>query len=258
MVGDEYISELPHSFKCGTISRVGAHTMFKGLNEEVIRLDTNGNLDITLPAFHQGQTNGLCGNFDLNPTNDNLGLPASDLLDLFNLDPNSVPVDERHTDPCNFIPDHDRDSIEMRCEELSAGERFQDCFSAVYPENYFYTCLFSMCYCTAVHGLRSCATYCDVFTIYSRACSEKGVVLDWRTDEMCPVECENGMEYTECGSPCPRTCANLDFEDECDQYCVDGCQCPTDPPYNVQEPVVLPDVLILRYGLNFLSVKNTE
>lgn len=46
---------------------------------------------------------------------------------------------------------------------------------------------------------------------------------------MCPLQCENGLIYTACGSPCEQTCENIGDEREayCDEAkCVEGCFCP--------------------------------
>ncbi|GFW41592.1 hypothetical protein TNCV_4035091 [Trichonephila clavipes] len=58
-------------------------------------------------------------------------------------------------------------------------------------------------------------------------CSRAGVDMSngWRQPGLCPLICNNGTEYNECGPPCPPTCA--DQEPVCNiQKCVDGCHCP--------------------------------
>ena len=43
------------------------------------------------------------------------------------------------------------------------------------------------------------------------------------------MQCDYGMVYTACGSPCPQTCRNIGDEPEsyCDSAtCVEGCFCP--------------------------------
>lgn len=43
------------------------------------------------------------------------------------------------------------------------------------------------------------------------------------------MQCDNGMVYMACGSPCPQTCQNIgdEPEDFCDSApCVEGCFCP--------------------------------
>ena len=44
------------------------------------------------------------------------------------------------------------------------------------------------------------------------------------------MQCDNGMVYMACGSPCAQTCQNIGDEPEsyCDRSpCVEGCFCPT-------------------------------
>lgn len=42
-------------------------------------------------------------------------------------------------------------------------------------------------------------------------------------------ECPIGLEYSDCASPCPRTCKALHevMPDECMTSCISGCQCPS-------------------------------
>jgi len=41
-------------------------------------------------------------------------------------------------------------------------------------------------------------------------------------------DCPRGLVYTDCASPCPRTCQSLHnvMPDMCTAECVSGCQCP--------------------------------
>merc|ERR1712226_811906 len=66
---------------------------------------------------------------------------------------------------------------------------------------------------------------CNAIANYARRCALRGVILDWRSSSLCPVSCDNGMEYRECGNNCFRTCRNIQPEN-CREECVAGCQCP--------------------------------
>ena len=71
------------------------------------------------------------------------------------------------------------------------------------------------------------AERCMYLTEYSRQCAESGIVMEWRGEDLCPRDCPNGMQYTECASTCMRTCSNLYslMSAECDDTCFPGCEC---------------------------------
>ena len=61
---------------------------------------------------------------------------------------------------------------------------FEACSDVVDPTDYIKMCQNDVCNCG--HGEilgKNCQ--CDSFASYARACSLAGVVLDWRTEELC-------------------------------------------------------------------------
>ncbi|XP_035665915.1 zonadhesin-like [Branchiostoma floridae] len=69
---------------------------------------------------------------------------------------------------------------------------------------------------------------CESTQAYSDACVEKGVPQpSWRTDSFCPMQCPAMSEYTQCVSPCPATCADLQAAEKCSpaEPCAEGCRC---------------------------------
>ncbi|GBN96486.1 Hemocytin, partial [Araneus ventricosus] len=74
-----------------------------------------------------------------------------------------------------------------------------------------------------------CECVCAVIGAYALKCARSGVVIPWRSQELCPVQCETCDRYSPCISLCPppncdtyldppesRSCTR--------EYCVDGCE----------------------------------
>ncbi|XP_022108235.1 SCO-spondin-like [Acanthaster planci] len=227
------VTDLPLITDFGTVSKIGVHTVFKGFqgNDVIVRVDTSGSIDLRVSDLFRGSMNGMCGNFDSDAGDDDV---STEVAQGFGM--SSEAIDP--LDPCNLGQNEQlADAAYIICSEMLAGvlDGFRACFRSVKPARYHEMCLFSMCQCLRLVGDAApgpCFTegrkaiLCDVLTQYSRDCTAEGVLPNWRREDLCPVHCDNGMVYTECGSPCPRTCENLDFQEECEQYCVDGCHCP--------------------------------
>ena len=73
-------------------------------------------------------------------------------------------------------------NILSTCDMLS-GNLFQACHVAVERQKYVDMCRKSMCQCQ-LDGNANCEP-CQVFASYSRECARKGVVLSWRSKDLC-------------------------------------------------------------------------
>ncbi|XP_071561739.1 hemocytin [Temnothorax nylanderi] len=98
---------------------------------------------------------------------------------------------------------------------------FEQCYSIVDPKPYLDCCHDALC---------TGRNYCDSIEMYARKCSEAGLCLDWRTDEICPYECPKHLVYQACGSSCKETCNTIKDSDnlKCASAPVEGCFCPVD------------------------------
>ncbi|XP_077591325.1 von Willebrand factor isoform X2 [Stigmatopora nigra] len=202
--------------------------------------DRGTNLMVHIAAEYKGRVCGLCGNFDGNVNNDLVS--SNNQLEVDSLHfGNSWKVTPRCADvtqlqgPCNdniikLV------TVEQSCHILT-GDRFKDCNSQVDAEPYVEMCVEAACTCSAV---ADCACFCDVIAAYAQACSQKGVTVSWRSNELCPMSCEElnpknavtGEElcqwrYNACGPACPVTCQHPDPL-HCSLKCVEGCHayCP--------------------------------
>lgn len=79
--------------------------------------------------------------------------------------------------------------IRSHCEFLEdRAIVFAQCGSYVKPESYIEACMIKFCSCELSNSTRSeCMerAQCSVASQYSRACVQKGVVLNWRTEGFC-------------------------------------------------------------------------
>ncbi|XP_070535312.1 von Willebrand factor-like [Ptychodera flava] len=103
-------------------------------------------------------------------------------------------------------------------------EPFASCHETVPVKAYKTACNEDMCSCSE-ENLEACK--CSAFAAYARECARMGAPISWRSDDLCPVSCPNGMVFTECDAKCPQTCQSKG-EGECEpDECIDGCLCPS-------------------------------
>ncbi|XP_070535301.1 mucin-2-like [Ptychodera flava] len=187
-----------------------------------------------------GKTCGLCGHYNNDPTDDlttSTGLALSPGQEqsfgvtwkVPDMSCPDVPYDPTIcTDPGAFnhngMTQQDFAKLQSYtssvCNLLNENP-FCDCHMAVDPTPYIRACERDVCACDVTGNDCMCST----FTAYAKECSKRGVLLDWRLPNLCPVNCTNGMVYDNCGSTCPQTCRTSLYN--CDSnHCLEGCHCP--------------------------------
>ncbi|KAM9854763.1 von Willebrand factor [Aulostomus maculatus] len=202
--------------------------------------DKGTQLLVHISASYRGRVCGLCGNFDGNINNDlmssnnQLEVDAYHFGNSWKVAPSCADVTELPT-PCNnnilkLV------TVEQSCHVLS-GPIFKECNIRVDSEPYVEMCVEAACSCPSVGD---CACFCDVIAAYAQACSEKGLYVNWRSNELCPMSCEAlnqknpgtreelcQWRYNACGPACPITCQHPDPL-HCSLQCVEGCHadCP--------------------------------
>ncbi|XP_017261520.1 von Willebrand factor isoform X1 [Kryptolebias marmoratus] len=195
---------------------------------------------VHISASYKGSVCGLCGNFDGNINNDlmssnnQLEVESSHFGNSWKVIPSCADVTEI-TSPCgdNIVK---LVTVEQSCRIIT-GPLFKECNRQVDAEPYVEMCVEAACSCSSVGD---CACFCDVIAAYSQACSERGLSVVWRTNNLCPMSCEElnpkspgvGEEicqwrYNACGPACPVTCQHPDPL-HCSLTCVEGCHanCP--------------------------------
>uniref|UniRef100_A0A3B4Y3U2 von Willebrand factor n=1 Tax=Seriola lalandi dorsalis TaxID=1841481 RepID=A0A3B4Y3U2_SERLL len=202
--------------------------------------DKGTRLLVHISSTYRGRVCGLCGNFDGNVNNDlmssnnQLEVDSSHFGNSWKVVPSCADVTEIPA-PCSdniakLI------TVEQSCRVIT-GPLFRECNSQVDAEPYVDMCVEAACSCPSVGD---CACFCDVIAAYAQACSERGVHISWRSNDLCPISCEElnprspgvGEElcqwrYNTCGPACPVTCQHPDPL-HCSLTCVEGCHayCP--------------------------------
>ncbi|XP_053322587.1 SCO-spondin-like [Spea bombifrons] len=203
------------------VSHLGLSVLWDGGTRVYVKLD---------PAF-RGRVSGLCGNFDGDTENDftsRQGIiePTSDLFG--NSWRMSLMCPEVHADdfqhPCT------ENSHRVTWARRSCGVLMQSLFAPCHHEvpcqQYYDWCVYDACGCDSGGD---CECLCTAIATYVEECNRHGVYIRWRTQDLCPMQCDNGLVYEACGPSCPRTCRNLgqDPEEGCGfRSCVEGCFCP--------------------------------
>uniref|UniRef100_A0A3B4BK09 von Willebrand factor n=1 Tax=Periophthalmus magnuspinnatus TaxID=409849 RepID=A0A3B4BK09_9GOBI len=195
-----------------------------------------------------GKVCGLCGNYDgyvnndLMSSNKQLEVDAPHFGNSWKVVPScaDLPV------PCNdnmvkLV------TVEQSCRVLT-GPIFKECNSQVQidAEPYVDMCIEAACSCPSVGD---CACFCDVVAAYALACSEQGLSVSWRSNQLClscedlnPKSADTGEElcqwrYNACGPACPISCQHPEPL-HCSLTCVEGC--------HVHCPPQLLDEVLLR------------
>ncbi|XP_051545118.1 mucin-2-like [Myxocyprinus asiaticus] len=210
---DEEVVSIP-TYKNG-IKIEGSPSSLKIANKHGVTVywEEDQSVLIELPEKYQGQTCGLCGNFNGNRTDDfsDTGLAAWKL---------SSP-----TESCEDITldptDHCKNQTSI-CQQVLSSSGFDDCHRVLDLTSFEKACVNDLCQCYSKHDC-----LCNTLTEISRQCTHAGGRPGtWRTDQLCPKTCPLNMEYLECGSPCRDTCTDPEGSTLCKEHCVDGCFCP--------------------------------
>ncbi|CAB3239227.1 unnamed protein product [Arctia plantaginis] len=188
---------------------------------------------VKVEAIWQGRVKGLCGNYNGDMRDDfqtpsGGGMAESSILifaDSWKLKP-TCPKPSRIIDHCKQRPER-KDWAASTCSAMKRYP-FTLCHAEVPPSPYIERCTRDACACDS-GGDCDCA--CAALANYAHACAHRGVTFKWRTQETCPMQCdEECSNYDSCLSACPlETCDNTlfysDMKINCEQdTCVEGCK----------------------------------
>nr|DBA25392.1 TPA: hypothetical protein GDO54_012926 [Pyxicephalus adspersus] len=203
------------------VAQLGLSVLWDGGTRVYVKLD---------PSF-RGQVSGLCGNFDGDTENDftsRQGIiePTADLFG--NSWRMSLMCPEVHSDdfqhPCT------ENSHRVTWARRSCGILMQPVFSACHQEvpcqQFYDWCVYDACGCDSGGD---CDCLCTAIATYVEECNQRGIYIRWRSQDLCPMQCDNGLVYEACGPACPLTCRNMEQEPEercASVACVEGCFCP--------------------------------
>ncbi|XP_073488988.1 LOW QUALITY PROTEIN: SCO-spondin-like [Aquarana catesbeiana] len=203
------------------ITQLGLSVLWDGGTRVYVKLD---------PSF-RGRVSGLCGNFDGDTENDftsrqGIVEPTADLFGnswrMSLLCPEVQSDDFEH--PCT------ENSHRVTWARRSCGVLMQPVFLPCHQEvpcqQFYDWCVYDACGCDSGGD---CDCLCTAIATYVEECNQRGIYIRWRTQDLCPMQCDNGLVYEACGPPCPRTCKNMAQEPEercASASCVEGCFCP--------------------------------
>ncbi|KAF4094917.1 hypothetical protein G5714_023995 [Onychostoma macrolepis] len=166
---------------------------------------------IELAEKYQGQTCGLCGNYNGNKNDD---IPETATWKV------STP-----TESCEDVtlpPGDQCDQHLSACQQYLSSPGFSDCYNVMDMGSFEKACVDDLCQC---YGNHDCL--CNTLTEISRQCTHAGgKPQTWRTEQLCSKTCPLNLQYMECGSPCKNTCSDPTTSLLCKEHCVDGCFCP--------------------------------
>ncbi|XP_064364124.1 SCO-spondin-like [Dromaius novaehollandiae] len=203
------------------LSRLGLTVLWDGGTRVYVKLDPQ----------HRGRVAGLCGNFDRDAENDfasrqGVVEPTADLFSnswrVSLLCPEVDGEDAEH--PCTENP-HRVPWARKRCSVLTQ-RLFAPCHDAVPCQQFYEWCVFDACGCDSGGD---CECLCTAIAAYAEECGQRGIHVRWRSQELCPLQCDRGLEYLACGPACPQTCKNVGLElpERCETAsCLEGCFCP--------------------------------
>ncbi|XP_052826933.1 SCO-spondin-like [Octopus bimaculoides] len=200
----------------------------------VIQWDGATRVYVHVSPVWMGKVEGLCGNYDGNAENDFRGPDnavrnlASDFGHSWRLQdcmavPQTKPSDEKIF--CNS-PER-KMWAQSACNPIRRGPLFERCRQATGDKykTYYDDCVQDACGCDTGGD---CECLCAAISNFADMCSRHNIYIKWRSQELCPIQCEENFRYSTCGSPCPQTCRNIG--DEPEPYCkttkcIEGCFC---------------------------------
>uniref|UniRef100_A0A3Q3AAE4 SCO-spondin n=1 Tax=Kryptolebias marmoratus TaxID=37003 RepID=A0A3Q3AAE4_KRYMA len=214
-----------------TVERVGLFVVLSSRLGVTLLWDGGMRVYLRLEVHLQGRVGGLCGNFDGDTENDfttRQGIIES-TPELFGnswkVSPSCPDVENQDLrDPC-ALNSHRVTWARKKCAVLTQ-ELFLLCHTEVPFQQYYDWCVFDACGCDSGGD---CECLCTAIASYAEECNRRGIYIHWRSQELCPLQCEKGLIYNPCGPACTSSCPSVQQSSysQCTVLsCVEGCFCP--------------------------------
>ncbi|XP_077996405.1 IgGFc-binding protein-like [Glandiceps talaboti] len=164
--------------------------------------------EIKLPEWLANEVCGICSQGD--------GFP-----DIADGTLSGCDIGVREKSPCIDAQDGHAPEVREKCNFIidPAGP-LSECHTVLSPQLYYDACVYDMCTLYPDDSLQ-----CSSAEAYAKSCLALGIIVDWRTENLCPTECPLFSTYSKCSTACPPTCADPKADQSCDQVCVEGCKC---------------------------------
>ncbi|XP_040111164.1 mucin-6 [Oryx dammah] len=174
---------------------------------------------------------GLCGNYNGNMKDDfqtrSKYLASSELEFANSWKESPLCGDTTFAlDPCSLNAFR-RSWAERKCSVINS-QTFAACHGQVYRLPYYEACVQDTCACDTGGD---CECLCDAVAAYAKACVDKGVCVDWRSPDFCPVYCDFYNTHTRVGGAFQHT------QDANCTWHYQPCLCPARPqsvPDNIE------------------------
>ncbi|XP_053545229.1 mucin-5AC-like [Bombina bombina] len=205
---------------------------FSGIQIQV-QLSPVMQLFVILDSEYQGDTCGLCGDFNNVQTDDYRSLSgalegtAAAFANTWRSQGDCTDVKEIYENPCSLSVENERYAHQW-CSLISdTNGPFGSCHTAVNPSIFEKNCMYDSC-----NYEKSEDSVCAAMSSYARACAIEGIALyGWR-DTFCgkyTKDCPKNSTYQYSIKTCQKTCRSLSEPDpSCSVHFIplDGCGCP--------------------------------
>ncbi|KAG9482832.1 hypothetical protein GDO78_011459 [Eleutherodactylus coqui] len=212
------------------VNQEGNNVIVQTIHGFRVLFDGQYYVSVWVPSSYAGLTEGLCGNFNKDPSDD-IRLPNSTIVTDMALFAESWTA-SRDGSTCRGCSG----SQCPACSEAATAEAssptkcgmiadpqgpFKDCHELVPPERYVKSCVFDAC-----AGSSTKENLCASLQAYTALCQEKGAnIKSWRTIMNCSQSCPANSHYEVCVKTCKSTCNTLLVESTCSDKCYEGCEC---------------------------------
>ncbi|XP_029438972.1 mucin-5AC-like [Rhinatrema bivittatum] len=187
---------------------------------------------VSLDPSFQGQTCGLCGNFNSKQADDFKAISgvvegtAASFANTWKTQADCPNVKNIFENPCTLSIENEKFAVHWCSLLTDTAGPFASCHSVVNPTTYQTNCIYDTCVCT-----KSEDCMCAALSSYARACAAKGVSLSGWRKNVCTkytTTCPKSLTYSYSISSCQPTCRSLsepDFTCNIKFVPVDGCTC---------------------------------
>ncbi|XP_040269674.1 IgGFc-binding protein-like [Bufo bufo] len=216
------------------INQEGTNIIIQTIYGFKVLLDQQYYVLVWAPSSYAGLTEGLCGNYNKNST-DEFRLPNGTIVTDLPLFAESWMVGRdgaicRGCSGSQCPTCWGSAAIEAnsstKCGMIADPQGpFKDCHAFIPPERFAESCVFDIC-----AGRGGQDALCASLKAYTALCQEKGArVQSWRNVVGCSFTCPANSHYSPCMKTCGITCYGLLAPSTCTNQCYEGCEC--DPGY---------------------------
>ncbi|XP_071493504.1 mucin-6-like, partial [Diadema antillarum] len=213
---------------CACVQDIGGRYTLVQHEGVAVQWDGRNMVIVTLKDEYMGRVCGLCGDFDGRSDDDFTKQQGDSTRDVNEFVESwatreCLPSSDMTPACVSEVEEKRRPWAEVMCGTILEGP-FVECHQFVNPSRYYEHCVSDSIKC---YRGSDCECLCDALAAYAQKCIEKGVCVNWRTEDLCPVPCpcEDHRVYYPCHSSCPTTCWGCADQGECITPKIEGCFC---------------------------------